>query len=71
MNYFSLLAVLRAPALALAVTATALAIDVGPNDVYIRVVDVGPGLCTVTEVPGDTTWCMTQATGTERNVCRQ
>ena len=52
MKQLSLLTVLRAPALALAFTATALAIDVGPNDVYIRVVDVGSGLCTVTEVPG-------------------
>lgn len=25
----------------------------GPNDVYGRVVDVGPGLCTVTAIPGD------------------
>ena len=26
-----------------------------PNDVYIRVVDVGPGLCTVAKIPGDET----------------
>ncbi len=25
----------------------------GPSDVYIRVVDVGPGLCTITEAPGE------------------
>jgi hypothetical protein len=24
----------------------------GPNDVYIRVVDTGPGLCTITRIPG-------------------
>ena len=30
----------------------ALALDAGSNDVYVRVVDVGPGLCTVTKVPG-------------------
>ena len=28
------------------------ALQPGPNDTYVRVVDVGPGLCTVTEVPG-------------------
>ncbi len=31
---------------------SALALQPGPNDVYVRVVDVGPGLCTVTEIPG-------------------
>ncbi len=30
----------------------AIALDPGPNDVYVRVVDVGTGLCTITEVPG-------------------
>ena len=25
----------------------------GPHDVYVRVVDVGPGLCTITKIPGD------------------
>lgn len=29
------------------------ALQPGPNDVYIRVVDAGAGLCTVTEVPGE------------------
>jgi beta-lactamase superfamily II metal-dependent hydrolase len=28
------------------------ALEPGPNDVYVRVVDVGPALCTVTEIPG-------------------
>lgn len=30
----------------------ALALQPGPNDAYVRVVDVGPALCTVTEIPG-------------------
>lgn len=29
------------------------ALNPGPNDVLVRVVDVGPGLCTITRVPGD------------------
>ncbi len=29
------------------------ALDPGPNDVYVRVVDVGSGLCAVAEIPGE------------------
>lgn len=29
-----------------------MALEMEPEDVYVRVVDVGPGLCTVTRVPG-------------------
>ena len=39
-------------ALWLLASAQAIALDPGPNDVYVRVVDVGAGLCTVTEIPG-------------------
>ncbi|MCI0719614.1 MAG: hypothetical protein L0338_11695, partial [Acidobacteria bacterium] len=38
--------------LALVLALPVAALDAGPDDVYIRVVDVGPGLCTVTKVPG-------------------
>lgn len=34
-------------------TASAWAVQSPEKDAYVRVVDVGPGLCTVTEVPGD------------------
>jgi hypothetical protein len=37
--------------LSLAAT-SALALDAGPDDVYARVVDVGPGLCVVIKIPG-------------------
>src|SRR5687767_6377211 len=30
----------------------AMALDVDPDDVYIRIVDVGPGLCAVIRAPG-------------------
>ena len=30
----------------------AMALDTEPQDVYVRIVDAGPGLCTVTRVPG-------------------
>ena len=39
-------------ALSLLASAQAIALDPGPNDVYVRVVDGGSGLCTITEVPG-------------------
>ena len=29
------------------------ALDVDPEDVYVRIVDVGPGLCAVIRIPGD------------------
>ena len=29
------------------------ALDVDPEDVYVRIVDVGPGLCAVVRAPGD------------------
>lgn len=38
--------------LGLIVASPALALQPGPNDAYVRVVDVGPALCTVTEIPG-------------------
>jgi beta-lactamase superfamily II metal-dependent hydrolase len=31
----------------------AAALDVDPEDVYIRIVDVGPGLCAIVRAPGD------------------
>ena len=31
----------------------AYALEPGANDAYVRVVDVGPGLCTITRIPGD------------------
>lgn len=37
--------------LALLIVPHANALDAGPDDVYVRVVDVGPGLCTVTKAP--------------------
>ena len=34
-------------------TAAMAALDVENDDVYVRIVDVGPGLCAVVRVPGD------------------
>jgi hypothetical protein len=34
-----------------AFVASAPALEAGPDDVYIRVVDVGPGLCVVAKIP--------------------
>ena len=31
----------------------ATAVDLDPQDVYVRIVDVGPGLCAVIRAPGD------------------
>lgn len=39
-------------ALFLALPTGAAALDAGPNDLYVRVVDVGPGLCVVARIPG-------------------
>ena len=40
-----------ASCLAFSLSASA-ALNPGPNDVYVRVVDNGPGLCTITKIPG-------------------
>lgn len=47
------LTLVLAPTLAFLPVAASAQLTPGPNDVYVRVVDGGPALCTITRVPGN------------------